>query len=110
MAGDATGHQGAGRHATASPRTGLDPVDRVLAREADIARLPVTERAAAYEELHAELERILSEDPGKLPQGLFATLSPATAEAARGLTGAPRPGEAPRPRAGAPDTGEGRAR
>lgn len=56
--------------ATEPPRTGLDPVDRVLAREAEIAELPVTRRAAAYEVLHAELERILEERPGPLPSGL----------------------------------------
>lgn len=56
--------------ATEPPRTGLDPVDRVLAREAEIAELPVTQRAAAFEALHTELERILEERPGSLPSGL----------------------------------------
>lgn len=65
-----------GRTGPEAPRTGLDPVDRVLAREVEISRLPVTERAAAYEELHQELERILSEDPGKLPHGLTAAAEP----------------------------------
>ena len=69
------GHEhetGGGAQEAGAPRTGLDAVDRVLAREDEISRLPVTERAAAYEDLHRELERILSEDPGKLPPGLVA--------------------------------------
>lgn len=68
-----TGHEsptGGGVQEAGAPRTGLDAVDRVLAREDEISRLPVTERAAAYEDLHRELERILSEDPGRLPHGL----------------------------------------
>ncbi|RLZ03226.1 hypothetical protein CWC38_06870 [Kocuria tytonicola] len=69
--GDAQEIGGGGQEA-GTPRTGLDPVDRVLAREDEISRLPVTERAAAYEDLHRELERILNEDPGKLPHGLVA--------------------------------------
>ena len=55
---------------TEPPRTGLEPVDRVLAREVEIGELPVTQRAAAYAALHAELERILEERPGHVPSGL----------------------------------------
>ncbi|MEU5468612.1 hypothetical protein [Kocuria salsicia] len=56
--------------ATEPPRTGLEPVDRVLAREVEIGELPVTQRAAAYAALHAELERILEARPGHVPSGL----------------------------------------
>ncbi|RKQ36117.1 hypothetical protein [Kocuria tytonis] len=59
-----------GGSAPRPPRTGLDAVDRVLARASGIARLPVTERAAAYDSLHGELERILAADPASLPTGL----------------------------------------
>lgn len=52
------------------PVTGLDSVDRVLAKEAAVSELPVNERAAAYQELHAELEAILNQQPGSLPTGL----------------------------------------
>ena len=54
----------------AAPVTGLDSVDRVLAKEAAVSGLPVNERAAAYQELHAELEAILNQQPGSLPTGL----------------------------------------
>lgn len=53
------------------PRTGFGPVDAVLAREAGITRMPVAHRAAAFAELHTELERILAQDPGALPAGLI---------------------------------------
>lgn len=52
------------------PVTGLDSVDRVLAKEAAVSELSVNERAAAYQELHAELESILNQQPGSLPTGL----------------------------------------
>lgn len=54
----------------AAPVTGLDSVERVLAKEAAVSELPVNERAAAYQELHAELEAILNQQPGSLPTGL----------------------------------------
>lgn len=54
----------------AVPLTGLDPVDRVLAQEAAVSELPVNERAAAYRQLHAELESVLDQHPGSLPTGL----------------------------------------
>ena len=53
------------------PRTGFGPVDAVLAREAQISRMPVAQRAAAFAELHTELERILAQDPGSMPAGLI---------------------------------------
>lgn len=56
-------------HSTTPPLTGLAAVDRVVAREPEIAALPVTERAAAHEDLHRELEAILTRDPGH-PSGL----------------------------------------
>ncbi|CAL8897336.1 hypothetical protein KVA01_13240 [Kocuria varians] len=65
----------------APPHTGLDPVDRVLAREAEIALLPVTERSAAYEALHAQLERVLEERPGALPTGLTGGPASGTSQA-----------------------------
>jgi hypothetical protein len=58
------------REPDAVPVTGLDPVDRVLAREAAVSELPVNERAAAYRQLHAELESVLNQHPGSLPAGL----------------------------------------
>ena len=57
------------------PHTGLDPVDRVLAREAEIAALPVTEQAAAYDALHEELEQILNASPSSLPAGLVDSVT-----------------------------------
>ena len=63
------------------PHTGLDPVDRVLAREADIAALPVTEQAAAYEALHGELEQILNASPNSLPAGLVESVTEPGSEA-----------------------------
>lgn len=53
------------------PTTGLDAVDRVLAKAASVDDLPVHERAAAHRELHAELEAILNQQPGSLPSGLM---------------------------------------
>ena len=64
------------------PHTGLDPVDRVLAREANIAALPVTEQAAAYEVLHEELERLLNASPGSLPAGLIDSVTEPGSDAA----------------------------
>ncbi|GAA4689344.1 hypothetical protein GCM10025781_02650 [Kocuria gwangalliensis] len=58
------------REPDAVPVTGLDPVDRVLALEAAVSELPVNERAAAYRQLHAELESVLNQHPGSLPAGL----------------------------------------
>lgn len=52
------------------PVTGLDAVDRVLAREAAVSALPVEDRAAAYQALHDELEHILNQRPGSLPTEL----------------------------------------
>ncbi|MFK4337186.1 hypothetical protein ABH921_002170 [Kocuria sp. MT07] len=52
------------------PRTGFGPVDAVLAREPQISRMPVAQRAAVFAELHTELERILAQDPASLPAGL----------------------------------------
>ena len=54
----------------AVPVTGLDAVDRVLAKDAAVSELPVNERAAAYQQLHAELEAVLDQQPGSLPAGL----------------------------------------
>ena len=54
----------------AVPVTGLDSVDRVLAKEAAVRELPVQERAAAYQQLHDELEHILNRQPGSLPTEL----------------------------------------
>lgn len=54
----------------AVPVTGLDAVDRVLAKDAAVSELPVNERAAAYQELHTELEAVLHQQPGSLPTGL----------------------------------------
>lgn len=65
---------GPGRHEVPGgvvPRTGFGPVDAVLAREAQISRMPVAQRAAAFAELHTELERILAQDPGSMPAGLI---------------------------------------
>lgn len=52
------------------PVTGLDSVDRVLAKHAAVSELPINERAAAYQELHTELETILDQQPGFLPAEL----------------------------------------
>ena len=60
---------------TEPPHTGLAAVDRVLAREADISALPVTEQPAAYEALHEELERVLEAPPGSLPAGLIGLVT-----------------------------------
>ena len=57
-------------------------MDRVLAREANIAALPVTEQAAAYEVLHEELERILNASPGSLPTGLTDSVTEPGSDAA----------------------------
>lgn len=53
----------------AVPVTGLDAVDRVLTKDAAVSELPVNERAAAYQQLHAELEAVLNQQPGSLPTG-----------------------------------------
>lgn len=62
-------------HPSGPPRTGFEPVDGVLGRESEIARLPVTHRAEAFSALHAELERILAQDPTTLPAGLTGSVA-----------------------------------
>lgn len=57
------------------PRTGFEPVDGVLDRESEIARLSVTHRAEAFSALHAELERILAHDPATLPARLTGSVA-----------------------------------
>lgn len=54
----------------AVPVTGLDAVDRVLTKDSAVSELPLNERAAAYQELHTELEAVLHQRPGSLPTGL----------------------------------------
>ena len=92
----AAGEEGTPSLDGAAP-TGLDAVDRVLARAAGIEELPVTQRAEAFAELHGELERILAQDPASLPAGLApgapgpSAGSGAAGEATAG-PGAPAPG------------------
>jgi len=71
-----------------------EPVDGVLGRESEIARLPVTHRAEAFSALHAELERILAQDPATLPAALTGSVAGRSAPGpgdASSAPGSPRP-------------------
>lgn len=46
-----------------SERTGVPPVDRVLASVEGVTALPVPERVAVFERAHEELRRALDADP-----------------------------------------------
>ena len=70
--------------APAPPVTGLADVDRVLAREAGVRELPIHRQAAAYEQLHDELEAVLAREPAAPAAGTVPQENPREARPAEG--------------------------